>query len=95
MKRQTVDSCKELTVCRPFGRIMTAVTARPLLGTQQVFTIPIWNDQRKEVRPVLDILICVIGAVVAIMIAKQFIKDVEKEISAHDGANIEGGDDNR
>ena len=41
------------------------------------------------------ILVTCIGIVIAIIIAKQFIKAVEKEISAHDGRNIKGGDDNR
>lgn len=59
---------------------------------QQVFTTPFWNDQRKEVRPVLEILIYLFGAVAAIVIAKQFIDTVEKEIAAHDGSNIEGDD---
>lgn len=67
-----------------------------LLGMQQVFTTPFWNDQRKEVRPVLDMLICAVGAVIAIVIAKNFINVVEKEIAAHDAANIKGDkDDNR
>lgn len=59
---------------------------------QQVFTAPIWNDQRKEVRPVLEILTWIIGAAVAAVIAKQFINAVEKEIAAHDGSNIKGDD---
>ena len=63
---------------------------------QQVFTTPIWKNQRKEVRPVLEILIWTFGAVAAIVIAKQFINAVEKEIAAHDAANIKGDDtDNR
>ena len=61
-----------------------------MLGMQQVFTTPFWNDQRKEVRPVLEMLIYAIGAVVAIVIAKNFINAVEKEIAAHDAANIKG-----
>ena len=65
-----------------------------LLGMRQVFTTPFWNDQRKEVRPVLEMLIYAIGAVIAIIIAKDFIKAVEKEIAAHDAANIKGDDDN-
>ena len=62
---------------------------------QQVFTTPFWNDQRKEVKPVLEILIYLFGAVAAIVIAKQFIGDVQKEISAHDGDDIKGGNNNR
>ena len=41
------------------------------------------------------ILVACIGVLVAVIIAWQFIKAVEKEISAHDGRNIKGGDDNR
>lgn len=41
------------------------------------------------------ILVACIGVLVAVIIARQFIKAVEKEISAHDGRNIKGGDDNR
>lgn len=74
-----------------FDRILAQ---RKLLGTQQVFTTPFWNDQRKEVRPVLKILTFVIGAVIAIIIAKRFIKDVQNEVAAHDGANIKGDNDN-
>lgn len=42
-----------------------------------------------------ELLIMCVGALAAVIIAKQFIKAVEKEISAHDGSSIKGGDDNR
>ena len=42
-----------------------------------------------------EILIMCIGAAIAVTIAKQFVDTVKKEISAHDGRNIKGGDDNR
>ena len=72
-----------------------------VLRVQQVFTDRCYirviypDEKRKEVRPVSHILVMCIGALVAVIIAKQFIKAVEKEISAHDGRNIKGGDDNR
>ena len=42
-----------------------------------------------------EFMVTCIGMVVAIVIARQFIKAVEKEMSAHDGRNIKGGDDDR
>lgn len=72
-----------------------------VLGVQQVFTDRCYirvehpDDKRKEVRPVSELLIKCIGVLAAVIIAKQFIKAVKKEISAHDGRNIKGGDDNR
>lgn len=72
-----------------------------VLGVQQVFTVPLLRrmiyppNERKEVRPVSELWVMCVGALVAVIIAKQFIKAVEKEISAHDGRNIKGGDDNR
>lgn len=42
-----------------------------------------------------EFLVTCLGLVVAIIIAKQFIKAVEKEISAHDVSGIKGGEDNR
>ena len=40
-------------------------------------------------------LVTCIGALAAVIIAWQFIKAVKKEMSAHDGSSIKGGDDNR
>ena len=42
-----------------------------------------------------ELLIMCIGAAIAVVIAKQFVDAVKKEISAHDGTSIKGGDDNR
>lgn len=42
-----------------------------------------------------ELLIMCIGAAIAVVIAKRFVDAVKKEISAHDGRNIKGGDDNR
>ena len=42
-----------------------------------------------------ELLTLCIGALAAVIIAKQFVDAVKKEISAHDGRNIKGGDDNR
>lgn len=42
-----------------------------------------------------EFLVTCFGLIVAIIIAKKFIKAIEKEISAHDGTSIKGGDDNR
>ena len=72
-----------------------------VLGVQQVFTVPLLRrmfdppKKRKEVRPVSEFVVMCIGMVIAIVIARQFIKNVKKEISAHDGTSIKGGKDNR
>lgn len=50
--------------------------------------------RREEVKPVSKLLISVVGIVVAIIIAKQFIKDVQNEVAAHDDCSTMSDNDN-